>query len=188
MHELQDEDIISMVLQGDHNTYAMLVERYQHFVFTLVLKFIPMREDAEETAQDVFIKAYRSLSSYNGQSKFSTWLYTITRNTCLSKLRGATLPLISAETTEFPAHTTNETNELLDRRSKQEVIDRALKMLNEDDAQVLTLFYLMEQSTEEIAIITGLSIANVKVKLYRARKRMKEVLDKNFSKEYNEYK
>ena len=85
--ESLDTDIISQVVKGDHNAYATLVERYQNYVFTIVLRYVKSREDAEEVAQDVFVKAYRSLADFKGNSKFSTWLYTITTTTCISFLR-----------------------------------------------------------------------------------------------------
>ena len=74
---LNDNEIISKVLDGDQQAYAVLVNRYQNYVFTLTLRIMKTREDAEEVAQDVFIKAYRSLADFRGASKFSTWLYTI---------------------------------------------------------------------------------------------------------------
>lgn len=82
-----DMDIIALVLKGDHNAYATLVERYQNFVFTIVLRYIKSREDAEEVSQDVFVKAYRSLAAFKGDAKFSTWLYTVTTTTCITFLR-----------------------------------------------------------------------------------------------------
>ncbi|HJS55905.1 MAG TPA: sigma-70 family RNA polymerase sigma factor, partial [Chitinophagaceae bacterium] len=84
---LGDNEIISRVLQGEQNAYAELVNRYQNYVFTLILRMIKSREDAEEVAQDVFVKAYRSLADFRGESKFSTWLYTITNTTCITFLR-----------------------------------------------------------------------------------------------------
>lgn len=180
MHELQDEAIIQLVLQGNNNAYAVLVERYQHFVFTLAFKFLKTQEDAEEAAQDAFVKAYRSLDKYNSESKFSTWLYTIARNTCLSRLR-VNKPDIKdeADITE----TVDSTNELLDNKSKKEVLNKAISLLSDEDAIVITLFYIQEQSIDEIVQITGQTKSNVKVRLYRARKRLKEILDKHFAKE-----
>src|SRR5215510_14691733 len=82
-----DNEIISQVLNGDHQAYAQLVNRYQSYVFTLALRFTKNREDAEEVAQDIFVKAYRALADFKGNSKFSTWLYTIVNNTCITFLR-----------------------------------------------------------------------------------------------------
>ena len=88
MHtETGDIEVIAQVLKGDQQAYALLVDRYRNFVFTISLRYIKNREDAEEVAQDVFIKAFRSLADFRGQSKFSTWLYTVTTTSCLSFLR-----------------------------------------------------------------------------------------------------
>src|SRR6266487_3427321 len=82
-----DNEIITRVLRGEQALYSDLVKRYQNFVFTITLRYTPNREDAEEIAQDVFVKAYRSLADFRGESKFSTWLYTIAVNTCITFLR-----------------------------------------------------------------------------------------------------
>ena len=88
MHtEPTDMEIISQVLQGQQLAYATLVDRYQNYVFTIVLRYVKGREDAEEVAQDIFVKAYRSLADFKGNSKFSTWLYMVTTTTCITFLR-----------------------------------------------------------------------------------------------------
>src|SRR5882757_5390150 len=92
---LNDNEIISKVLNGDKQAYASLVNRYQNYVFTLALRFTKNREDAEEVAQDIFIKAYRYLADFKGASKFSTWLYTIVNNTCITFLRKKKLKILS---------------------------------------------------------------------------------------------
>ncbi len=84
---LNDTEIINQVVGGNQQAYALLVNRYQEYVFTLVLRIVKNREDAEEVSQDVFIKAYKNLNSFRGDSKFSTWLYTIVNNTGISFLR-----------------------------------------------------------------------------------------------------
>jgi len=98
MHtEPEERDIIARVLNGDQQSYSILVDRYQNFVFTLVLRYVKGREDAEEVAQDVFIKAYRALADFKGNSKFSTWLYTITTTTCITFLRKKKLEIQSLD-------------------------------------------------------------------------------------------
>src|SRR6187399_2591442 len=94
---LGDNEIISRVLKGEQNAYAELVNRYQAYVFTLTLRMIKSREDAEEVAQDVFIKAYKYLADFKGASKFTTWLYTIVNNTCISFLRKKKLDIHSLD-------------------------------------------------------------------------------------------
>src|ERR1700744_1271802 len=85
--KLSDIELIEQTLRGDQTAYASLVKRHQRFVFTLAMRFAKSREDAEEIAQDCFVKAYRSLSSFQQQSKFSTWLYSIVYTTAMSALR-----------------------------------------------------------------------------------------------------
>src|ERR1700760_2650842 len=85
--KLSDAELIGQTLAGSQSAYAELVKRHQRFVFTLALRFAKTREDAEEIAQDCFIKAYRSLDSFQGQSKFSTWLYSIVYTTSMTFLR-----------------------------------------------------------------------------------------------------
>src|SRR5437868_14430313 len=92
-----DNEVITQVLKGDHQAYAVLVNRYQNYVFTLTLRMIRSREDAEEVAQDVFIKAYKYLADFKGASKFSTWLYTIVNNTCITFLRKKKLEIQSLD-------------------------------------------------------------------------------------------
>src|SRR5471030_3443422 len=85
--KLSDFELIQETLAGNQSAYADLVKRHQRFVFTLAMRFAKRREDAEEIAQDCFIKAYKSLGSYRGQSKFSTWLYSIVYTTAMTALR-----------------------------------------------------------------------------------------------------
>jgi DNA-directed RNA polymerase specialized sigma24 family protein len=88
MHaDTADIDTINRVLRGDQQAFAGLVERHQNLVFTIVLRYLKSREDAEEVAQDVFVKAFRSLADFKGESKFSTWLYTIATTSSLTWLR-----------------------------------------------------------------------------------------------------
>lgn len=180
MHNAQDNDIIDLVLKGQQKAFAVLVERYQHYVYTLTLRYIPTQEEAEELAQDAFIKAYNSLSTFNRSSKFSTWLYIITRNTCLSHLRKNNIRFdeLNEEHTKLAEDGNN-----MEHRSEKEQLAKAINMLQQSERIILTLFYLQEQSIQEVSKITGDSVSNVKVKLYRARKRLKEILEQHFKEE-----
>ena len=87
MQQQTDLALITAVLGGNTSAYSELVNRHKRFVFTMALKFAKNREDAEEIAQDCFVKAYRSLGTFKNTSKFSTWLYTITYTTAMTYLR-----------------------------------------------------------------------------------------------------
>jgi RNA polymerase sigma factor (sigma-70 family) len=185
-----DEEIIFRVLKGDQSAYALLLEKYKNYVFTLVLRFTENREDAEEIAQDVFIKAYRSLADFRGDSKFSTWLFTITRTTCLSFLRKKKLDTQSLDNERTGVQLENRESgfnaNLVEQKSKHAMLNQAIAMLSPDDAQVLNLFYKGDQTLEEIGKIMRMDPNTIKVKLHRARQRLKDKLEKYFAHEVRE--
>ena len=184
---LGDNEIISRVLKGEQNAYAELVNRYQAYVFTLVLRMIKSREDAEEVAQDVFIKAYRSLADFRGESKFSTWLYTIANTTSITFLRKKKLDVHSLDNEKvFEVADSKDSGlraNLVEQKSRVNMVNQAIAMLSPDDAEIITLFYKAEQNLEEISRILRLETNTAKVRLHRARTRLKEKMEKNFSEE-----
>jgi len=182
-----DIEIISRVLKGEQSAYAELVNRYQNYVFTLTLRFIKSREDAEEVAQDIFVKAYRSLADFRGASKFSTWLYTIVNTTCITFLRKKKLDIHSLDNEKIFETVQNQDSGFnanqVEQKSKVHMVNSAINMLGADDAEVLTLFYKAEQSLEEISRILGMETNAVKVRLHRARQRLKEKMETSFTEE-----
>ena len=182
-----DTEIIKSVLNGDQQAYAGLVSRYQNYVFTLVLRFIKNREDAEELSQDIFIKAYRALSNFRGESKFSTWLYTIANTTCITFLRKKKLEIHSLDNEKvFETADSKDSGfsaNQVEQKSKINMVNKAIALLNADDAEILTLFYKAEQSLEEISTILNLEANTAKVRLHRARGRLKEKMEKHFAPE-----
>lgn len=187
---LSDTEIIGRVLRGEQSVFSQLVERYQNYVFTLVLRFVESREDAEEVAQDVFVKTYRSLADFRGESKFSTWLFTIARTTCISFLRKRKLNTLSLDNERTGLQAENQESgfraNLIEQKSRHAMLNEAISMLSPDDSQVLTLFYKGEQTLEEIGRIMGIESNTVKVKLHRARQRLKEKMEKHFRQEVKE--
>jgi len=187
--ETSDEEIIGRVLHGDQQVFAELVKRYQPFVFTIAMRYVNHREDAEEIAQDVFVKAYRSLADFRRDSKFSTWLYTITTNTSITFLRKRKLETHSlGDERIFEQADVKDPNEeiILVQKSRAVIINKAIRLLNPDDATIIILFYQGEQSLEEIGNILGITPNNAKVKLHRARQRLKDKLEQYFKNEIKE--
>jgi RNA polymerase sigma factor (sigma-70 family) len=182
-----DSEIISLVLKGDHNAYALLVERYKSYVFTLTFRFTKNREDAEEVSQDIFVKAYRSLADFKGTAKFSTWLYTIVNTTCITFLRKKRLDVRSLDDERTFEVADSQDSGLranqVEQKSRQNMVNRAIAMLSADDAEIITLFYKNEQSLEEISQILGVEVNTAKVRLHRARARLKEKMEKHFAEE-----
>lgn len=176
-----DIELIEKALNGERGAYEALVKRHQSYVFTLAARFARNREDAEEIAQDSFLKAFRNLSGFKGQSKFTTWLYTIVYTTSMSHLRKKRHDFLSLDDEEHPVYATETATEgaalSLERKTERHFIEKAIARLLPDDATILTLFYLGEQSLEEIAGAMGMPAGTVKVKLHRSRQRFRIQLE-----------
>lgn len=173
-----DKALIGRVLRGETRAYAILVDRYQHMVFTLAVRVLGREALAEETAQDVFIKAFESLGTFKGQAKFSTWLYRIAYHRSLdvldrekrNRLAGAA-PLES-----LPGAGENTTWNTLLAQDRGVMVRELLARLDPEDRAVLTLHYLQELSLKEVGEVMGLRPDTVKVRLHRARKRLKALV------------
>ncbi len=189
MEFLEDSLYIEKVLNGDTSAYTILVNKHKDMVFTIARKIARSTEDAEEIAQDAFIKAFKSLENFKQRSKFSTWLYRITYNTAVSRVRKKNIEVsvIDDEVIEnYPGEQVYEFVEAMDDQRQQQFIDTALEKLPPEDNVVITLFYLEECSVEEISKITALSKSNVKVKLHRIRKRLYKEFNHIYTSQFNE--
>ena len=188
--KLSDIELIEQTLAGNQAAYADLVKRHQRFVFTLALRFAKNREDAEEIAQDCFIKAYRSLSTFQRQSKFTTWLYSIVYTTAMTFLRKKRVDTdsIDDENTYIQLENSSSAHDVnsAENKSRSYYLNQAITQLMPDDAAIITLFYMGEQSLEEISKTLGIETNTVKVKLFRARQRLKEKLEHNLKHEVKE--
>ena len=176
----RDQQYIKKVLKGDTASFAHLVERYQSYVFTITHRVLNNREEAEEAAQDTFIKAFKRLKDYRFESKFSTWLYPIARNTAIDYKRKKTRITASIDADErfYYVEDTSSKGQFAMVQAQQRAvyIKRLIEQLPEQDGMLISLFYLKEQSIEEIAEILSISASNVKVKLFRLRKKLKKDL------------
>jgi RNA polymerase sigma-70 factor (ECF subfamily) len=185
-----DIELISQVLEGDKQAYAQLIKRHQRFVFTLALRFSKSREDAEEIAQDCFIKAYRALHTFKQTSKFSTWLYRIVYTTSMTFLRKKRLDTQSIDDESSIIQLEGRISDLssneVEHKSKMVFVNLAISRLLPDDAAIITLFYQGEQSLEEIGQTLGMEANTVKVKLHRARHRLKEKIENILHQEVRE--
>ncbi|HSZ86979.1 MAG TPA: sigma-70 family RNA polymerase sigma factor, partial [Puia sp.] len=138
----------------------------------------------------VFVKAYRSLADFRGDSKFSTWLYTIARTSSITFLRKKRLETVSIDNEKTSMQLENRESSFsantIEQKSRIQMVNEAILLLSADDAQIITLFYKAEQSLEETGKILGMEPNTVKVKLHRARGRLKEKMEKHFSNEIRE--
>ena len=169
-----DEYYIERVLQGDHSSYAMLVERHKEMVFTLAYRMLKNREEAEEISQDAFLKAYSSLRKFRKDARFSTWLYRIVYNLSVSQLRKNKKEVYSLDDDDrtIEPEDTGSKMDRLETADRQKYMKQALEHLSPEEQTIITLYYQDEQSVGEIAEVTALTSSNVKVKLHRARKRL----------------
>lgn len=174
-----DEYYINLILKGNVNSYTVLVERYKQMVFTLAIRMLKNREGAEEISQDVFVKAYQNLSKFKGESKFSTWIYKIAYYASLDAIKKNKRQIASDDidaVKEVNLESMENTLHYLENKERIAIINKALFQLKEEDRILLTLFYFEEISIKEISKIMNLTDDNVKVKLFRARKKLANVL------------
>ncbi|MBX2965848.1 MAG: sigma-70 family RNA polymerase sigma factor [Cyclobacteriaceae bacterium] len=167
-------ELIDRIIAGNQTVYAELVDRHKSYAFTIAYKVLENRSDAEEAAQDAFVKAYHHLKSFKRDAKFSTWLYRIVFNTAVSYKRKQKVKFQDIETTVVEYG--QEAEGILERSDKKKYIQQAMNKLNEVDKLVISLFYLEEFSLEEIAEITGMLVNTVKVRVHRARLRLADEL------------
>ncbi|MCD4794296.1 MAG: RNA polymerase sigma factor [Bacteroidales bacterium] len=179
MSKKDDSYFIEKVKKGNSGAFKYLVERHKNMVFTIVLRIVRNREDAEEIAQDAFLKAFQSISSFKGQAKFSTWLYKIAYNLSISHTRKKNYEIIDIDENLISDYKIFETyNEFIksEETEKNNILNNAISLLTEDEGLIITLYYIKEHSIQEIEQITSLSKSNIKIKLYRSRKKLFSIL------------
>jgi len=174
-----DQLYIDKVLNGDTNAFAYLINKYKNMAYTLAIRVVKSHEDAEEVAQDSFLKAYEKLNTFKGNAKFSTWLYTIVYRNAITKIRKKQVSTTNIDEFVIENHSDGDDfpqMEAIKNEEQQKYVREAVNKLPEKDALLITLFYMNDNSIEEIEEITGLSQSNVKVKLFRARKKLNQTL------------
>ena len=179
MDNSEDQLHIDAVKNGDPAPFSFLVDKYQYMAYTIALKIVRNAEDAQDAAQESFLKAYQQIHQFEGRSKFSTWLYTIVYRTSLSKLKDNRIVTLSISDDMNENYTDDYTapqHEQLQIKEQQRLVKQAIHKLPPTEALLITLFYLSENTVKEIHEITGLSITNIKIKLFRARRKLERDL------------
>ena len=183
----QESYYIEQVKKGNSQAYTWLVNRYQDMVYSIALKITGDPTEAEDAAQEAFLKAYHGLQDFRGEGRFSTWLYSITFNSALNRTRKKRRLVLTGDASPdsiLEAEQAIETDHLV-RDDQKKFIREALDRLIPADNLVLTLFYLEELSIEEIVEITNFSAANIKVRLHRGRQRLHRELNTILKEELN---
>ena len=179
MEKKADEYYIREILRGDSGSFSRLVEKYNHLAFSLSMKVLNQREDAEEAAQDAFVKAYNSLGTFESSSTFRTWFFRIVYNNAISKLRtrkNVEVKIQDTTISDRDLETTENAIGLLNTMDRQKYLQAGLEKLEPEERALLKMYYYDDFSMDEVSEITGLTVSNVKVKIHRSRKRLLENL------------
>lgn len=177
----EESRIVQKVLRGDVNAFEKLVLEYEKSVYNIALRMTGNSEDASDMTQEAFIKAYNSLQSFRGDSKFSVWLYRIATNVCLDFLRSrsrkptVSLSVEDNEGEEVQLDVADESQSpelLLDRQMTRESVRRGLETLSPEYRQILLLREIQGLSYDEISQALGLEVGTVKSRIFRARKKL----------------
>ena len=181
---MKDYLLIEKIILGDTNAFSVLINRYKNQAYNIAFRILNNREDAEESASDAFLKVYHNLKDFDKNSSFSTWLYSIVYNNSISirRKKKDTLDLMDNiklddenlgefEISEDIADSFEDNLTIEIEKSNQlEKLKLAILKLKELEQVIITLYYIEDKSTDEIANITGKSVSNVKIILFRARK------------------
>ena len=172
---------IDQVLAGKTNAYSYIVDRHKDKAFNLAFRICGNREEGEEIAQDSFLKAFRSLNNFRMKSSFATWLYRIIYNTAITYIRSRKEAVRSLE--EFPSDATffianNNNEEKAEKEYKESLVNYALSKVEKEERGLISLYYYEDMKIDEISEVTGISSSNVKIRLYRTRQKMLEIIEK----------
>jgi len=183
--EQKDITLLKRIQVGDRLAYKELINRHKDYAFTVAYRILNSREDAEEIAQDAFLQVFKNVNSFNFEAKFTTWFYRIVFNAALMQKRKNRIFTedISESSQASLVSNLSDSSEDIRKNERQRAIRQAMQQLQADDVLLITLFYLQEQSLEEIAAITQISADTAKVKIHRARKRLAEEMKKHWKEE-----
>jgi len=181
MKGVSDQEIIESVKKGNHSDYAILIDRYKNKAFSMLTRMLKNKMEAEEILQDCFLKAFKGLNNFKGNSKFSTWFYKIVYNSALSRLsvqKRKTETEMSSIDEHFNLISDYDYN-LIEQQDLSLYIREMVSKLPANYASVISLFYLENLSCEEISEIMGTSVNNIKVMLHRSRSALRDIMIKN---------
>lgn len=181
---MYETELINSVLKGNQQDYGLLIKKYQTNVFRTAIGFVNNKEDAEEITQDVFIKAYQSLSSFGGKAAFSTWLYRITVNTSLNYIRKKKQNgFWTGLTALFQTPSKNKlVSTIIEENAEKAAISGAIQELPEKQRLAFVLTKYEELSQKQVAVILKISEGAVEQLVIRAKKNLRNKLEIEFKK------
>ncbi len=184
LRSLGDEELVALTQGGSEDAYAVLVERYSDYVFTIAARILGDDEDAYDAAQEAFVRAYRAIGRFRGDAKFSSWLYRIATNRALTHLKRRRKRAPAVDIDAGPHIESAIDVEPTRTRPDQLVIDAefrtqvraAVAKLPDQYRTVITLFYLEQKSYKEVADVLGLPMGTLKTHLHRARAMLRNII------------
>ncbi|HMO57111.1 MAG TPA: sigma-70 family RNA polymerase sigma factor [Roseiflexaceae bacterium] len=176
--QVEEAILIERSVHGDQSAFADLMQRYAGAVFGLAFRMLGSVHDAEDASQEIFLRAYINLASYDRSRRFSTWLLTIGSNYCIDRLRRRRFAWLTLDDVApvLPSDARSPDDAAIDRESR-DAVQQALGTLPEHYRQVTVLRYWHDLSYDEIARATGLSESTIKTRLHRARRMLAEAID-----------
>ena len=182
--EIGDAECVKRVQRGDTQSFEILVRRHQNTTFNLIYRFLGDYDEATETAQEVFLSAYRSIQQFRGDANFATWLYRIAFNHASSRRKSLKSKLqrqvaLGDDLVLVDCGADPETS--AERREIQQCVQQALNSLDRDDAQIILLRDLQDVRYEDIAETLDVPVGTVKSRLHRARQALRASLAPYFS-------
>ncbi|MDR0791730.1 MAG: RNA polymerase sigma factor [Chitinophagaceae bacterium] len=175
MDNQEELQIIQRICAGEINLFSIFLHRYGNDIFSLIVRIVSSKEDAEELTQDVFLKAFKKLNTFQGKSSFSTWLYRIAYNTAISATRKNKQKFFYFDETLIDKIPDEHVDMLFEKDENEDLLSKlqgSLKRLDAEEMMLLTLYYSKDKKINDIAAIMNLSADNVKIKLYRVRKKL----------------
>ena len=173
---INDRLIVSQIASGQKDLFRLLVRRHQKAVYGMGMSFFRNREDASDFTQEVFLKAYRSLSRFEGRSRFSTWLYKIAYNTAINEVNRRKEYYSLAEEDAALVDDGQTPERIAIRNAAKEAVSAAIKELPERFRVCVDLFFFYDRSYQEIEAITGIPVNTIKSHVFRAKIQLREKL------------
>ena len=183
-----DAELVAGALKGSQDAYRELVKRFERPVYSLIVRMVQDPATAEDLAQEVFVKAFRRLGTYDPQWKFSSWLFKIAHNTTIDHLRRGTPDTVPLETegddvqgrgslsAVLADQTAEDPRAAAERRDLARSLERAISSLRPEYRQAVLMFYAHGASYQDICEVTGLPLGTVKTNLHRARKELAQAM------------
>ncbi len=177
---MEEKELIRRINSGEKELFKHIINEYNNFVYSICVNILRNPEDARDVSQDTFYKAYKALKRYDGtKSKLSTWLYKIAYNKCIDFIRKKNNFLnlksyLKQKESKF---------DYQEHHFENEIVGELIAELSESDSALITLYYLNELSIREISFIIDDNENNIKVRLHRIRKQLKELANKKYNNE-----